>query len=61
MQCNVGKVDKTMRTILGIAIVGAGIYFESWWGAVGVIPLLTGYVEWCPIYLSFDVSTCKLY
>lgn len=32
MQCNVGKIDKTMRIILGIAIVGAGIYFESWWG-----------------------------
>jgi len=59
MQCNVGKVDKTLRIILGIAVLGAGFYFESWWGAVGAIPLLTGSIGWCPIYAPFGLSTCS--
>ncbi|HIE64435.1 MAG: DUF2892 domain-containing protein [Nitrospira sp.] len=59
MKCNVGKVDRTMRIILGIAIVAAGIHFESLWGAVGAIPLLTGSIGWCPIYSPFGLSTCS--
>lgn len=59
MQCNVGGVDKTMRIILGIVLVGAGIYFKSWWGAIGAIPLLTASIGWCPIYAPFGLSTCS--
>ena len=59
MKCNVGKVDKVMRIVLGIAIVGAGIYFKSWWGAVGAVPLLTAAIGWCPLYAPFGLSTCS--
>lgn len=57
MQCNVGKSDRHLRIVAGAVIIGLGIYFHSWWGAVGVVPLLTGVVRWCPAYLPFGLST----
>jgi len=59
MQCNVGRVDKVVRIIAGLAIIAAGIYFGSWWGAIGVLPLVTATLGWCPAYLSFGISTCR--
>jgi hypothetical protein len=60
MKINVGGVDRTVRIVAGIAIVAAGVAFKSWWGAVGVLPLLTGLIGWCPGYLPFGISTCKV-
>ena len=37
MKCNVGKTDRMFRIILGVIIILAGIYFKSWWGAVGLL------------------------
>jgi len=58
MQCNVGKADKAVRIIGGLAIIAAGLYFGSWWGAIGVLPIITGTLGWCPAYLPFGISTC---
>jgi len=58
MQQNVGGLDRSLRIIVGLAIIAAGFYFQSWWGAVGVIPLLTGSLGWCPAYLPFGISSC---
>ena len=58
MKCNVGKTDKIFRIILGIIIIMAGIYFQSWWGAIGIVPIVTGFIRWCPAYLPFGFSTC---
>jgi len=43
---------------MGAAIIAAGIYFQSWWGAIGVVPLVTAAVRWCPAYLPFGIRTC---
>ncbi|MCG6537823.1 MAG: DUF2892 domain-containing protein [Syntrophales bacterium LBB04] len=59
MKCNVGKSDKIFRIILGMVVMAAGIYFKSWWGAVGLIPILTGMISWCPAYIPFGISTAK--
>jgi hypothetical protein len=59
MKCNVGKTDKMFRIILGVIIILAGVYFQSWWGAVGVVPIVTGFIRWCPAYVLFGLSTCK--
>lgn len=59
MECNVGKADKIIRLIIGAGIIGAGVYFQSWWGAVGVVPIITAAIGWCPAYLPFGLSTCK--
>ena len=57
MKCNVGKMDQTLRIVTGALIIGAGVYFQNWWGAVGVIPLLTGLFRWCPAYVPFGIKT----
>lgn len=41
MKINVGRVDKSIRITLGIFIITLGIFFQSWWGLVGIIPLFT--------------------
>ena len=58
MKCNVGKTDRIIRVLLGLVLVGLGVYFNSWWGAIGVIPLLTAAISWCPLYAPFGLSTC---
>jgi hypothetical protein len=59
MQCNVGKTDRTIRLVAGVAVIAAGFYYQSWWGAVGIVPLLTGYFRWCPPYQLLGMSTNK--
>jgi hypothetical protein len=56
---NVGPTDRVIRIVLGVAIIGAGVYFKSWWGAVGVVPLLTALTGWCPPYTLLGINTCK--
>lgn len=58
MQCNVGKIDRVVRIAAGLGIVGAGLAFESWWGAVGIVPLATAALGRCPLYRVGGVSTC---
>lgn len=59
MKKNVGSVDRLLRIIVGAVIVVWGVYSESWWGLVGLVPLMTGLLNWCPIYLPFNLSTIK--
>lgn len=59
MTKNVGGIDRIVRILLGLALVAMGLYNQSWWGAVGLIPLITGLVGWCPMYLPLKVSTAK--
>jgi hypothetical protein len=59
MLCNVGGIDRVLRIIVGLGIIGAGVYFQNWWGAVGAVPLLTGVFGICPTYLPLGLSTCK--
>ena len=59
MKTNVGSADRKFRLVAGLFIIFIGIYFKSWWGAIGVIPIITGVIGWCPAYLPFGISTCK--
>ena len=59
MKRNVGKIDRIIRVLLGLIIIALGIYFNSWWGAIGVIPLLTAAIGWCPLYMPFGLSSCS--
>ena len=58
MKPNVGSIDRVIRLIAGFAILGAGYYFKSWWGLIGIVPLLTATFRFCPAYLPFGLSTC---
>jgi hypothetical protein len=57
---NVGNVDKIIRITLGIAIMGAGVHYESWLGVIGVVPLLTGMFGTCGLYSLLGINTCEL-
>lgn len=47
---NVGKIERIIRFVLGIVILSIGGYYENYWGLLGLIPLLTGLVGFCPLY-----------
>ena len=57
MKCNIGRTDRIIRVIIGLAIVWAGFYYENWWGLIGVLPLASAAVGYCPIYVPFKFST----
>lgn len=59
MRCNVGGADRVIRIIVGLVIIGLGIVYQNWWGAIGIIPLGTALIGWCPAYLPFGISTCR--
>lgn len=59
MKTNVGSLDRTARIIIGLLILAAGFYFQNWFGLIGIIPLGTALLGWCPAYLPFGISTCK--
>jgi hypothetical protein len=59
MKQNVGGADKIIRIVAGIALIGWGLWAESWWGAIGIVPLATALIGWCPAYLPFGISTKK--
>mgnify|MGYP000480572785 CR=1 FL=1 len=59
MKCNMGKTDRIIRALIGISIILAGVYYESWLGVIGAIPLVTAGLGWCPAYTPFGLSSCK--
>jgi hypothetical protein len=56
---NVGSADRVIRLILGLVIIGIGYYYQSWWGAIGIVPIFTALIGWCPAYLPFGINTCS--
>lgn len=59
MENNVGKTDKIIRYIIGVIIIVLGIVYSSWWGIIGLIPILTAAFGKCLLYKSFNFSTRK--
>lgn len=60
MSCNVGKLDRVLRVVVGlilIALVFVGP--QTPWGWIGVVPLLTGLFGYCPAYSLLGIKTCK--
>jgi len=61
MKKNMGITDRWIRVAIGLAIVATGVYFKSWWGLVGLVPLATALIRTCPLYLPFRISTLRSY
>jgi len=57
MKQNVGRIDQLIRIIIGIIIIACGIYFKSWWGIIGLLPLFTGIIRFCPLYIPLNIKT----
>ena len=57
MKANMGKADRTFRMIFGAVFIVLGFYFQSWWGIIGIVPIATAFISWCPLYAPFKFST----
>lgn len=57
MRRNMGITDRVFRMIIGVIILLAGLIAGSWWGLVGLFPLATGVVGFCPPYAFMGVDT----
>jgi hypothetical protein len=63
MNANVGGIDRALRVVAGLAILGLFFALDGsnrWWALAGVVPLATGLIGWCPAYLPFRLSTCRI-
>jgi len=60
MKCNVGKTEQIIRIVFGAVVIGLGIYWGSWWGIIGIIPIITGSIRYCPVSDILGVSTCRV-
>jgi hypothetical protein len=61
MKKNVGCIDRVLRVVLGLALIVlavAGVI--GVWGWVGVVPLATGLLRFCPAYTLLGLNTCPL-
>jgi len=59
MKQNVGSADRIFRMVLGLGLIAWGFFSQNWLGAIGLVPLATGFLRWCPAYLPFGISTCR--
>lgn len=60
MVANVGGLDRIVRIAAGIALIaGAATGMIGAWGWLGVVPLATGVLRFCPAYLPFGFRTRK--
>lgn len=57
MTCNTGTSDRVIRVLLGLAVLGWGWSAGSWWGLVGLLPLVTGLTGFCGAYAMFHCAT----
>lgn len=60
MKANVGTVDRAIRIIVGLALIGLTLNGNiGVWGWLGIVPVLTGIFRFCPAYPLLGISTCK--
>ncbi len=62
MTKNVGGLDKVIRIIIGIVLLSMLFWVEGslkWLGLIGIVPLFTALIGWCPLYLLFGINTSK--
>ncbi len=59
MSANVGGIDRILRIVVGIAlIVWAAVLGGPVWAWIGVVPLATGLIKFCPLYPILGMNTC---
>jgi hypothetical protein len=60
MKQNVGSIDRTIRIIVGLGLISlVFIGPQTVWGWIGVVPLATAIIGWCPPYALLGINTCK--
>ncbi|MGB9736218.1 MAG: YgaP family membrane protein [bacterium] len=62
MEKNVGSTDKVIRWIIGLVLISMIFWVHSAWrwiGLIGFVPILTGSINYCPLYKVIGISTVK--
>ena len=61
MTKNIGGLDRIVRTVIGVALIAATLTGAiGVWGWIGVVPLITALMGWCPPYAILGFSTCSV-
>lgn len=61
MTQNSGGIDKILRIVAGIALIALTVMgVLPVWGYVGIVPLATGLMGWCPLYTVLGINTCPM-
>lgn len=61
MNKNVGGIDKILRIVVGLALIGLTVMgVLPVWGYIGIVPVATGLMGWCPIYPLLGLNTCPM-
>ncbi|RDB35476.1 YgaP family membrane protein [Spirobacillus cienkowskii] len=60
MKVNIHPVERVIRVVVGLVVFSLAFWGPaSYWFLLGLIPVLTGLIGWCPPYQLFGISTCK--
>lgn len=60
MRANIGKADRVIRIVLGLILISlVFVGPRTPWGWLGLIPLLTAVVSFCPLYRLIGINTCS--
>ena len=60
MKSNVGGMDRIVRIVVGLVMIGLALAGQiGAWGWIGIVPLATGALGWCPPYSLLGINTCK--
>ena len=58
---NVGSIDRILRIVVGLGLISlVFVGPQTQWGWVGVVPLLTAFISFCPLYTLIGVRTCPV-
>jgi hypothetical protein len=59
MKCNIGRTDRVIRTIIAVLFFVLGLIFQTWWGLLGIVPLITVFTGFCGLYVPLKINTLK--
>ena len=61
MKTNEGSIDRALRVLAGLVLIAlAATGTVGMWGWIGVVPLATGLIGWCPAYTLLGIKTCPM-
>lgn len=61
MKTNEGGIDRVVRIVAGLLLLGLMATGNiGWWGWLGIVPLATGLIGWCPAYTLLGLNTCPM-
>ncbi|MHA1597130.1 MAG: YgaP family membrane protein [Alphaproteobacteria bacterium] len=61
MKKNIGNIDRIIRFVAGLGVLSLYFVLEGdtrYWALLGIVPMGTALLSWCPPYAMFGISTC---